>query len=55
MTKQSGKDMNPPSTAERINPQSESEPRDHHDHKDEVRKVFPYSVHEESRTKASGR
>ena len=55
MTKQSGKDMNPPSPAERINPRSESEPSDHHDHKDEVRKVFPYSVHEESRTKVAGR
>ncbi|MEO6120524.1 MAG: hypothetical protein ABIP12_07540 [Terriglobales bacterium] len=54
MTKQSGKDMNPPSPAERMNPRTQAAPRDHHDHKDEVRKVFPYSVREESRTKAAG-
>jgi hypothetical protein len=54
MTKQSGKDMNPPSRSERAELRMYSEPRDHHDHKDQVRKVFPYSVREEPRTKVAG-
>ncbi len=48
MNTQRAKDMNPPSPAERMSPTANPED---HSHRDEDRKVFPYSVREGLREK----